>query len=445
MGFMAGTTSYSKPEDAHRRLFAALDKVATRPGTGSADRGTSIDDTLDHVRGLFDDLLASLETLPDVLELSQLTTLVEQLGTRRLTVAGRVVGSSGDLRSDRRRAREALASASMSSATCARDARRVTAMAINPDLAEAVDQGTITVDAIDQLNKAADNTTGRIPGELLHNTAGLTPDQTAQVVERFLEQRVDAKEVEDRHRQQMQARTVTRYRARGLAGIAIEGPDAIVAAMWEHINRQADTRYQAGGGRGTPHTQQAPLEHRRFDAVQSLLAGDPSGGGTGGRAAVVITIDGTQLFDQPDQPVVSTQLGTGPIPADVLWQYLKSSPVHVLVRGVDGSPLWLGRTRRRATDQQFLALAVRDRGCVLCRTSIARCDAHHLMPWHAPGQGHTDIDQMALLCGLCHGDLHQSNRTLYRQRGPDDRAVWSTRPATPEETPVRAVGRPKLE
>ncbi len=417
-------------------------EATTRPITEDdlfildAPADSSVDCAIDDTIATFNLLSDQIAKLPDVMQLSRLSEFERQLSARRLLVAARVAGSSGDSRSDRRRARDVLNTGSESSRSIGRDAKRAAAVAANPGLGEAIAGGTIAPDAIDHLAKASDAGTGEVPDELVQTVGGLTPDQTADVVERYMEDQINVDEVEERYQRQMQARTARRYRAGGLAGIAVEGPDQLVDAMWAHLDTAVDGQYRTEGGRDTPVEGRKPLDHRRFDAIHNALTGQPVVGGSG-RAAVVITIDGDGLFGEPDSPVVGRQVGTGPLPADLISQYLQTSPISVLIQGSDGAPLWLGRTRRRATDQQFLALAVRDRGCVVCRANITRCDAHHLMPWTAPGRGTTDIDQMALLCGRCHGDLHYRKHTLYRQRGPDGRPVWATRPATPSETPKR--------
>lgn len=437
---MAGSTTAATEED----LFAALDALSGRYGSsGGRPADDSLDQALDDVAATFTSLMEQLGSLPDMLQIPCLTDFEQRIAAQRLTVAARVAGSSGDSRTDRRRARDALAGGKGSSRSVARDAKRAAAMAANPGLSDAVANGSISPDALDGLAKAADSINGTIPTELVAASHGMTADQTADVVNRRLEDRIDHDEVEERYRRQMEARTVRRYRAGGLAGLAVEGPDQLVDAMWANLNAAADTQYRRSGGRDAPVDQRKPLEHRRFDAAHAALAGETSiggsagggGNGTNGRPAVVVTVDGDHFFDQPDSPTAAVQLGSGPLPNDLVEKYLSSSPLSVLIRGSGGAPLWLGRTRRRATDQQFLALAVRDRGCVLCRANINQCEAHHLMPWHAPGRGRTDVDQMALLCGRCHGDLHHRNHTLYRRRGPTGHQVWATRPATPEETP----------
>lgn len=431
---MAGTTTAASNE----KLFAVLDALSDRYGSGRVPAEYSVDQALDDTTATFDLLLEQLSRLPDAMQLPRLANFEQKIAAQRLVVAARVSGCSGDSRSDRRRARDALSGGAGSSRSVSRDARRAAAIAANPGLGDAVAGGSITPDAVDQLSKAADTDSGLVPTELLAAVDGLSADQTADVVERYLEDRVDVDEVEKRYQQQMAARTVRRHQRLGLAGITVEGPDQIIDAIWAHVDSDADGQYQADGGRDTPVDKRKPIDHRRFDAIHAALTGDrPAGvGSRSGRAAVVVTIDGNRFFGEPDSPLTGAQLGSGPLPGELVADYMESSPVSVLVRGADGSPLWLGRTRRRATEQQFLALAVRDRGCVLCRANITRCQAHHLMPWTAPGRGQTDVDQMALLCGRCHGDLHFRNQTLYRHRVSDGKSVWATRPATPYETPA---------
>ncbi len=430
---VAGTST------TEEQLFTALDALENRYGSQRRQADDSIDQALDDVGATFTLLLGQLAALPDLLQLPRLSEFEQRMSSQRLLVAARIAGSSGDIRTDRRRAREALRNSSGSTRAVARDAKRAATIASNPVLREAAADGSISRDAIDHLAKAADTGTGVIPDELIQAVSGLTADQTADVVDRHLEERVDNEEVERRYEEQMRARTVRRYQRLGLSGIAIEGPDQLIDAMWANLDVASNRQYQAEGGRERSPQEQTSLGHRRFDAAHAALTGQGAGAcqpGAGGRAAVVITVDGVQLFNEPDSPIKGGQLGSGPLPADVVADYLKSSPISVLVRGCDGSPLWLGRARRRATDQQFLALAVRDRGCVLCRANITRCEAHHIMPWTAPGRGRTDVDQMALLCGRCHGDLHHRHHTLIRKRGPDGQSIWVSRPATVDETPT---------
>ena len=88
--------------------------------------------------------------------------------------------------------------------------------------------------------------------------------------------------------------------------------------------------------------------------------------------------------------------------------------------GVDdhGQPLFYGRDKRTATDAQYQALVVRDRGCRFpdCHRPASWCDAHHIDWWDHDGS--TDIDNLVLLCRWHHTVLHKpGHRTKMRPDG----------------------------
>ncbi len=426
-------------------LAAAVGRPIQRPGDLDL-----VDVTLAEADRLTAKLIETLRSLPDG-EFIRLASAVERkLASERLLAAARVAGSTGDINLDRRRARNTLSDPGRSNRAVNAEARRAAAVAANDQLGDQLASGSITPDAIDALAKAADIKTGSIPADLLSAIDGLEPDQAARVVDRYVEDSVTVDDVEKRYRQQMKARRVYRYDASpgngrpAMAGIGIEGPDAIIDRMLAELTAGADHAYQTSGGRNRHASEHATAEQRRFDAFTSLLNGAlprPTGDG---RPSVVVTIDAAELFDQNDE-AVATQLGTGPLPRSLLDEYLEHGRLAVLIRGLDDAPLWLGRTRRNASNGQFLALAVRDRGCVLCRAKLNRCHAHHLMPWTAPGRGQTDLDQLALLCQRCHGDLHHRSHTLYSTMSPSGTRLWATRPAEPHEIPAPAPAHRQRE
>jgi len=70
----------------------------------------------------------------------------------------------------------------------------------------------------------------------------------------------------------------------------------------------------------------------------------------------------------------------------------------------EGAPLRLGRTQRSASRAQRHALAKRDKGCAKCSEALSKCDAHHIIEWDRGG--HTDIDNLVMLCVGCHHRVH---------------------------------------
>ena len=153
---------------------------------------------------------------------------------------------------------------------------------------------------------------------------------------------------------------------------------------------------------------------------------------------VTLTVD-----DDAEQQIrASCPSGNGYLPDSVLERYACGAMLGGTVFNERGEVLWHGRDRRLASPGQWAALIVRDGGCVLCGADPSRCQSHHLMPFEAPAQGETNIDEMALVCTSCHTWLHDSKHTLYylvaerygdNARGSPPRLVWRTRPATPEE------------
>ncbi len=398
----------------------------------------------------FDSLVDDLATHGDRRFVELAARWEQRLEAARLVAVARLAGSSGDARSDRRRARAQLSlggrGRGRSGRSLRRDARRAAALAANRGLAEQATSGGLSGDGIDALSKAADDSTGEIPADLLDLVSGLDPDQAARVVEDYLEERTSADDANAKYEAQMRARRVRRYTvpASGadpaLAGFGIEGPDALIDRIWALVNAQADAAYHSDGGRDRPVGDHAPLDHRRFDAALARFTGtgeagiQAGGGGGRGRPCVVVTI-GVDDLNSDDDRSAARQVGTGPISDSLLADYASVGDLSVLLQAANGRPLWLGRLRRHASAAQFLALAVRDRGCVMCGAAFQRCQAHHVIPWHAPAKGRTDLDNLVLLCGACHRRVHDAKQTLYRQPSPSGQPVWATRPATDAELP----------
>ena len=117
-------------------------------------------------------------------------------------------------------------------------------------------------------------------------------------------------------------------------------------------------------------------------------------------------------------------LGVGPVPAEILNNLSPDTRISGAVFDTAGQPLWLGRGRRLATAAQQLAVAIRDRGCVLCRAPMHRCEYHHIDEWNAD-RGTTDPPNLAALCDDCHNGLHEHNQRLRRH---PTTGRWDTEP-----------------
>ncbi|WP_249305254.1 HNH endonuclease signature motif containing protein [Rhodococcus sp. 14-2483-1-1] len=101
---------------------------------------------------------------------------------------------------------------------------------------------------------------------------------------------------------------------------------------------------------------------------------------------------------------------TGPISrflAELLTCDADLTPVIVDHHGV---PLALGRTTRLASDDQRIALTIRDTCCVMCGRPAQWCQAHHVKFWEDGGA--TDLNNLALVCGECHRLVHHGDWQL---------------------------------
>ncbi|WP_420444930.1 HNH endonuclease [Candidatus Poriferisodalis sp.] len=129
------------------------------------------------------------------------------------------------------------------------------------------------------------------------------------------------------------------------------------------------------------------------------------------------------VIDGTDPDGLCEALGVGPVPPQILDDLSPETRISGAVFGGPGHVLWLGRSRRHASIAQQLAVAIRDRGCVLCRTPMHRCEFHHIDEWKAD-RGRTDENNLAALCDDCHNTLHLQDQCLVRRAA----GRWDTEP-----------------
>ncbi|WP_032379787.1 HNH endonuclease signature motif containing protein [Rhodococcoides fascians] len=118
--------------------------------------------------------------------------------------------------------------------------------------------------------------------------------------------------------------------------------------------------------------------------------------------------------------------GSAPGPGDADWPFrfdwagpISRSLAELLTCDADltpvivddhGVPLALGRTTRLASDDQRIALTIRDTCCVMCGRPAQWCQAHHVKFWEDGGA--TDLNNLALVCGECHRLVHHGDWKL---------------------------------
>ncbi|WP_256986488.1 MULTISPECIES: HNH endonuclease signature motif containing protein [unclassified Rhodococcus (in: high G+C Gram-positive bacteria)] len=131
---------------------------------------------------------------------------------------------------------------------------------------------------------------------------------------------------------------------------------------------------------------------------------------------------------------------TGPISrslAELLTCDADLTPVIVDHHGV---PLALGRTTRLASDDQRIALTIRDTCCVMCGRPAQWCQAHHVTFWEHGGP--TDLNNLALVCGECHRLVHHGDWQLFMG---DDGHPYAIPPESidPSRRPIPSYHRRK--
>jgi hypothetical protein len=183
--------------------------------------------------------------------------------------------------------------------------------------------------------------------------------------------------------------------------------DALVA-----LARARTAGCDGGEAGGEPAHVTIITDLEQLTAARSLTGASSltgAGGGSGGRRAVGLA-HGT---------------GHGPLSTAALALLSCDARLRAVVLDEHGAVLHLGRSQRLASKAQRIALAARDRGCVVpgCGAPAEWCDAHHVTYWSSGGG--TDIDTLALVCPRHHTDLHHGVWQLRMRDG----IPWARPPA----------------
>ncbi len=169
---------------------------------------------------------------------------------------------------------------------------------------------------------------------------------------------------------------------------------------------------------------------RQHDALTALVRGqlgDPKLGQHNGLPVTVIASATLQdLQDKTSHAVTAT--GTLlPIP-DLIRMASHAYHYLALFDGVNGQPLWLGRTKRIASPDQRIMLHSKERGCTRpgCDAPGYLTEVHHVDEW-AEG-GLTNIDALTLACRADHRLLDQGWKTRKLANGDTE---WIPPPQLP--------------
>lgn len=238
-------------------------------------------------------------------------------------------------------------------------------------------------------------------------------------------------------RRQKAARSVTFFKAdNDCVGMRAVLPSIDGARLRERLRAIVHAAYRA------EHPERAEtlgghrvdrVDQRMADALIALVDGDGVDAGACGRAAVVVVVD-------PERCEAEI-IGQGPVAFDdavALAADEARAEVYGIMQDTNGAILKFGRNRRFASALQRLAIAVRDRTCVVagCGRSAVECDAHHEPPFEDGGR--TDVDKMEARCSLHHHHRHETGETGPRRsarRPPGRRGRRRAQARSPDLAP----------
>lgn len=157
---------------------------------------------------------------------------------------------------------------------------------------------------------------------------------------------------------------------------------------------------------------------RRHDALVAMAERVLDGGSVGKHASVrpqlVVNVPFETLIAAAGtlDLAPATLLSGTPIPRTVLDRVACDADVTRIVFAPDGRVLDLGRSERTFNGPLRRALDARDGGCRRpgCSQPPDRCEGHHIVYWRHGGS--TSLANGLLLCGVCHGWIHDHGVTI---------------------------------
>ena len=400
---------------------------------------------------------AGLETITVAVATLGPTEAVVELERAQQRLAGlkhQVIADHIHSDGNTRDAEKLLANSKASRNTKRRIVNRAKAVGRNASLGDKLANDELSEEQLDLIADASakSNGAGAVDETLIADIAAADPDKGRSIKDDWLAARASVDGTQTEHDRQRALRRTQSYNSKktGLGVTTLEGDSVSQRAVNEAIAARSKQIYKRDGGRDLPTSKHPRTRaQREYDAAYELICGvtiRPDGSPTPepdsptpankptnrlARPRVVITMTLDEFIGNDPAQVARQigQIGLGVIPQSVLAEY---ADIIAALFDANGEPLWLARMQRHASSAQYLALVLRDRGCVLCGTPPSQCDAHHRIPWNAPAKGKTNINELALLCTLCHTKLHADHHTLYQD--PASRH-WKTRSALPHEIP----------
>lgn len=280
------------------------------------------------------------------------------------------------------------------------------ALARSPELADAVDAGTITPDTADALQAAlASDHSGSI-ADLVEACAGATPAQAKQAGERFQLMYPPAGSTPNDELHALREKRAFRLSDNGDGTTRADGTFTTFDAR---TIRDACASVIGAPDPNDPRT----FEQKMADAIVTICDAYNKGtllGGRNNQPTILVTIDINDLNGYTNGPGYTSKGDI--VPAAAIRQMVPNARLARILLN-DSVVLDMGRSERYATPEQYRALAARDGGCryTTCMLPPDWCEADHVREWEAE-HGNTDIDELVLWCHQHHHYRHRPDVRL---------------------------------
>ncbi|MCQ3806085.1 MAG: DUF222 domain-containing protein [Acidimicrobiaceae bacterium] len=178
-------------------------------------------------------------------------------------------------------------------------------------------------------------------------------------------------------------------------------------------------------------------QQRMADALAELIcdeSNDSTDSTTNGKGKKRRKKQGTNLlvladFDVIKQQLVNARLADGtPIPVTELRDLAVDAEILPSIFDADTQNLWLGRSRRTASEAQRMALTARDEHCIGCEANPLWCRVHHIVWWSKNGP--TDLGNLLLVCDACHHKIHDQGWQVHQH--PTTKKFYLKPPPNPD-------------
>ena len=178
-------------------------------------------------------------------------------------------------------------------------------------------------------------------------------------------------------------------------------------------------------------------QQRMADALAELICDeshDSSNSSNGKEGKKRRKRQGTNLlvladFDVIKQQLINARLADGtPIPVTELRDLAIDAEILPSIFDAETQNLWLGRSRRTASEAQRMALTARDEHCIGCEANPLWCRVHHIVWWSKNGP--TDLGNLLLVCDACHHKIHDQGWQVHRH--PTTKKFYLKPPPNPD-------------